>query len=387
MNPWEALTYPVVHACQVWLPQTQTWLYGLVKHLPARIENHIVAAEAENPDQFSVANLSVGAELQNPLRRIQRRIGGWPEIGAASEVVRRVRPRVVHAHFGPAGWVALDAARGRQTALVTSFYGLDVDYVPQADSRWKKRYRDLFVAADRILCLGPDMAERLEARGCPPGKLQIHHLGIDVDSLPYVPRAWSPGRPLRCLIAASFREKKGIPVAIEALGRLSQTIPIELTIIGDATADARSQQEKARIRATIDSSGLTRVNLLGYVSHALVLRSAYEHDVFLAPSRTASDGDREGTPMTIIEMAATGMPVVSTCHADIPELIEDGSSGLLAREGNVDDLVDRMRWLAANPDSWESIVSAARAHVELSFAAPVQGVRLARIYDEVGVGR
>ena len=73
------------------------------------------------------------------------------------------------------------------------------------------------------------------------------------------------------------------------------------------------------------------MRLLGYVSRETLREEAYEHDVFLAPSVTASNGDTEGgAPVAIIEMSASGMPIVSTNHCDIPSVVLDGVTGLLA---------------------------------------------------------
>ena len=205
-DPREA--YTVVHVCQVWLPQTQTWLYGLVRHLPDHVASEVVAAQVRNLGQFPIGRLHTRHGSPGLLGRALRRITRAPDVGPVSSVVAAARPSIVHAHFGPVGWVVRDVARRVDSALVVSFYGLDVDYAPTVDHRWRARYRELFSAADRVLCLGPDMAGRLEGRGCPSRKLRIHHLGIDTDAIPYAPHPWTPDRPMRCLVAASFGRRR-----------------------------------------------------------------------------------------------------------------------------------------------------------------------------------
>ena len=74
--------------------------------------------------------------------------------------------------------------------------------------------------------------------------MKVHHFGIDLDSISFSPRQWCPGEPLKVLLAATFREKKGLIYAIEALGQIRNTIPLELIIIGDAGQEPDSQQEK-----------------------------------------------------------------------------------------------------------------------------------------------
>lgn len=61
-----------------------------------------------------------------------------------------------------------------------------------------------------------------------------------------------------------------------------------------------------------------------------------------------------------IEMAATGMPIVSTNHCDIPNVITSERTGLLANEHDVGQLAEHIRWLIRNPDAWCDMVTAAR---------------------------
>ena len=134
------------------------------------------------------------------------------------------------------------------------------------------------------------------------------------------------------LIAASFREKKGIPLALEALGRIRDHVPLEVTIIGDSGSTAEGVQEKARIMQGIQKHNLTSsVRLLGFQPHRRLLEEAYKHHIFVSPSLTTSNGDCEGgAPVGMIEMAASGMPVVSTRHCDIPEVFGSDRGYLLA---------------------------------------------------------
>jgi colanic acid/amylovoran biosynthesis glycosyltransferase len=209
-------------------------------------------------------------------------------------------------------------------------------------------------------------------------------LGIETHKVAFVPRRWISGTPLRVLIAATFTEKKGIPDALAAIARVAERTAVEITIIGAARRrEAKDQRELARIQKTVDTFGLN-VCFLGYQPHARLLEEAYSHHVFLSPSVTASDGDSEGgAPVTIIEMAASGMPVVSTFHCDIPNVIRSGVSGLLAEEHDVDQLAEHIRWLTQNPEGWLEMVRSARQRIDSDFDARLQGLRLAAIYEDV----
>src|SRR5690606_20150715 len=136
--------------------------------------------------------------------------------------------------------------------------------------------------------------------------------GVELDRLPFVARQREPDAPLRVLLAASFTEKKGLPDAIAALGRVAREIDVAVTLVGDAGPGSAGQREKARILEALAAEDLAgRTRRIGYCTHSGLLDLALQHDVFLQPSVTASDGDTEGgAPVTILEMAATGLPVV-----------------------------------------------------------------------------
>ena len=111
---------------------------------------------------------------------------------------------------------------------------------------------------------------------------------------------------------------------------------------------------------------------------------AYQHHVFLSPSVTASNGDTEGgAPVTIIEMAASGMVVVSTTHCDIPQVILDGRTGLLAEEREVEGLVTHLHWLYENPQSWSTFTNSGRKHIEERFNLKTQAKLLERKYQRL----
>jgi colanic acid/amylovoran biosynthesis glycosyltransferase len=310
-----------------------------------------------------------------------RRAGARRHLSFLVETARAVDARLVHSHFGDYGWRNLGAVSATGMKHLVTFYGIDVVFIPRSDPRWGARYRELFDRVDRVLCEGPHMASCIVELGCPPEKVSVHHLGIDMDLLPFQPAVWQPGQPLRVLMAGSFREKKGFPYAIDALGAIRDEVELEVTLIGDAH-DERTGREKRAILDAIERNRLGDVvRLPGYQPYESVLEDARRHHVFLSPSVTGSDGDTEGgAPVSIIEMCASGLMVVSTTHCDIPGVVLDGVTGLLARERDTDALADRLRWLLSHPDDWHGMLTAARKHIEAEFDARVQGERLGEIY-------
>ena len=371
-----------------WLEQTETWLYTQLRFLPEDVESYVICETTTHLDQFPVGHIHSLEEVPGWrafLDKGLRRIGLRTHLGFLISETKRCGADILHSHFGNIGWKNLHAARKAGVKHVVTFYGFDLSFLPQREPVWFERYREMFPSVDRVLCEGPHMAEKVAELGCPREKIQVHHLGVDVDEIRFQPRFWQPGETLSVLIAGSFKEKKGIPFALEALGALQGDVSLKVTVIGDAGHEERSRLEKKRILETIAKRNLgERVRMLGYTTYERFFEEAYGHHIFLSPSVTASDGDTEGgAPVSLIDMAATGRVLVSTRHCDIPEVVLHGKTGLLAEERNVDELVEHLHWLIDNPDKWKAMVTAGRSRIETEFNARVQGRRLADIYSEI----
>lgn len=377
-----------LHSLPEWLPQTQTWLYTQIVELPQWVENHICCVGTTNLDQFGLPNiwcLQDQPVWRQYWQRGLRKLGLRRQVPFLSATARRCGADVLHSHFGPMGWRNVRVAPRLGLRHVVTFYGADVGYFPKANPRWRARYAELFRSADAVLCEGPHMARCLADLGCPEPKLRVHHLGVPVDEIAFRPRIWNGSGPLRVLLCGTFVEKKGFPYALAALARLKDQVELEITIIGDARPEPRSISEKEKILAAIaEHEFQPRVRMLGYQPHGVMFEEAFSHHVFLAPSVTSADGDIEGgAPLTLIELAATGMPVVSTRHCDIPEVVKHAETGLLATERDADELVAHLQWLTEHPQAWSRMARAARAHIERAFDARTQGTRLGAIYREL----
>jgi colanic acid/amylovoran biosynthesis glycosyltransferase len=376
----------VVHSVPgTWLPATQAWLYDQVRMLPDPVVSHVVCDRIEHADRFPTDHVHVPETPRSKSRLAPLRGRRYDDF--LRRTVIDLRADVIHSHFGPEAWRNLRTAEDLDVAHVVSFYGYDVNQLPRR-RRWRTRFRTLFRSVDRVLCEGEHMAECLRQLGCPAGTLRVQRLGVELSTLPYRPRSWDGRAPLRVLLAAAFREKKGLPLAIEALGRIAGDVDLSITLVGEATSAAASRAEKARIEETLDRTGLnSRTTRLGFQPWATLREEAYAHHLHVAPSLTASDGDTEGgAPITLIALAATGMPVVSTRHCDIPGVIWPGVTGYLARERDVDDLERQIRRAIDAAPQWTPMLDAGRQWIEDHFDAVAQGGRLAEIYERLAGG-
>ena len=284
--------------------------------------------------------------------------------------LRSFRPRLIHAHFGRGGALALPIARALGVPLVVTFHGADATKESHYRRRlvprvYGRRLAALQQEAALFVCVSEFVRDALLARGFPAEKLEVIHQGVEVDpDCPTVPEAGEP----YVLFVGRFVEKKGAPDLIEAMRLLAaRGCDARLVLVGDGPLS-----EKLRARAR----GLEHVAFAGWLPNPEVRRLMRGAAAVCVPSVTARDGDSEGLPTVIFEAMAEGAPVVATRHAGIPEAVEHGRTGLLVPPGDPRALADALERLLANPELRHEFGAAGRRVALDRFSAIGQSRRL-----------
>ncbi|HXN55530.1 MAG TPA: glycosyltransferase, partial [Myxococcales bacterium] len=198
--------------------------------------------------------------------------------------------------------------------------------------------------------------------GAAAAKVHVVHCGIDTDAFARRPgRAENELFTVACI--ASLREYKGHRYLIEACQKLrDRGLRLRCFLLGAGV-------EEARLRAQIADLGLEdTVKLLGAQPQTVVRDLLASVDAVVLPSITASDGQMEGIPVSLMEAMAFELPVVATSLSGIPELIEHGKNGLLVPERNAAALADALERLAHDPLLRRRLGVAARAQVLAGFS-------------------
>jgi colanic acid/amylovoran biosynthesis glycosyltransferase len=269
---------------------------------------------------------------------------------------------VLLAHFGPNG---LRASWYRDAGLikgplVTVFHGYDLTVFLR--NREDSVYDPLFKTGELFLPISGFWRDRLQLLGCPPSKIKVHHVGIDCDYFSFKPRTREVDKPTILISVARLVEKKGIEIALHAFARLVDLgLNVQYRIIGDGPLLESLEQ-------FVSKKGLGQyVKFLGARMSGEVVVELNRAHVFLAPSVTSQTGDMEGIPTVLMEAMAVGMPVVSTLHSGIPELVEDGISGKLVKERDVVGLVQALKELVADVEHWPTLGANGRKKVLQEF--------------------
>lgn len=273
------------------------------------------------------------------------------------------RADVFIAHFGPAG---VTAAKLRELGVIegkiaTVFHGIDISS-RDVLSHYTPEYQQLFKRGDMMLPISDLWAGRLKTMGCPTEKITVSRMGVDMDRFTQRP-VKVPGKPLQIISVARLTEKKGLHVAIEACRQLkARGVDFHYRILGIGPWERR-------LRTLIEQYQLdSHVEMPGFKPSHEVKAMLDEADLFLLPSITGTDGDMEGIPVALMEAMAVGIPVVSTVHSGIPELIEPGHSGWLVAENDALALADQLAAFGdIDNDTLTPVVHNARRKVETDF--------------------
>lgn len=272
---------------------------------------------------------------------------------------------IIHAQWGPTGILGLylrDAGlmRGR---LVTSFRGSDLtSYVKRHGA---SVYRDLFERGDLFLPVSEEFRRRLIEYGCPADKIRVFRSAIDLSKFHYSPRQRADRGTLRVLTVARLVEKKGIDYALRGIALFRKRHPdvqLQYRIVGHGPLTDKLK----KLSFELDLAG--QVEFVGRLAHERVIEELGRADVFLLPSITSRTGDEEGVPNALKEAMACGVPVISTRHSGIPELVRDRVSGLLVAERDAEAIADALAELWCNPELGLRLAGEARRTVEADYS-------------------
>lgn len=285
------------------------------------------------------------------------------------------RADVFIAHFGPAGVTAaklreLGVIRGK---IATIFHGIDISS-REVLNHYTPEYQQLFRRGDLMLPISNLWAGRLQKMGCPREKISVSRMGVDMTR--FSPRpVKAPATPLEIISVARLTEKKGLHVAIEACRQLKELgVAFRYRILGIGPWERR-------LRTLIEQYQLEDVvEMPGFKPSHEVKAMLDDADVFLLPSVTGADGDMEGIPVALMEAMAVGIPVVSTLHSGIPELVEADKSGWLVPENDARALAQRLAAFSQlDTDELTPVVKRAREKVEHDFNQQVINRELASL--------
>ncbi|MED3789854.1 glycosyltransferase [Peribacillus frigoritolerans] len=284
----------------------------------------------------------------------------------------------IHAHHGSHGQEILPVCEKYNIPLIVSIRGRDGSDRPEIFKKNAKRYSALNKHGAHYYPVCQYLAEGLRRLGIPAKNMHVLYGGIELDLFPYANRTLPTVGEIRVLSVGRLVDKKGFVTLIKAFKHIYSQYPnARLHIIG-------AGEDEKRIKSTIAEYNLKDVVILrGAMDSKQVSDELKKAHIFCLASQTANNGDIEGIPNALKEAMASGLPVVSTRHAGIPELIEHQRTGYLAPEKNDMELAKGIQFFIENPDVWTDYTERARKVIEEKFDVNKQIIEQQRLYSLV----
>ncbi len=260
----------------------------------------------------------------------------------------------VFAEYGMVGAMVTEACKLAGVPLIIHFHGADVYYHKNIEE-YGTLYQDAFKYGSAFIAVSADMAKRLEEMGAPVNKIYNASCGVDPASFKQLDIS-SSGRNF--LAIGRFVDKKSPQSLVKAFKLVVDKIPdSKLWMVGDGPlfGQTRVLISQLLLQDNVILSGVLKPEQIKELMKTM--RGFVQHSV------VASNGDSEGTPVTILEASSSGLPVVSTRHAGIKEAVVDGVTGFLVEEHDIVGMANGIIQLAESPELAVKMGKAGREHM------------------------
>lgn len=306
----------------------------------------------------------------------------WPElpqgcgdiyrsgISKYHDIIKRLPVKILHAQFLTDAYFYYPLVKECGIPLIVSLRGYDL-FHPGI----KIFLSTVLPFTSKFVVKSKSMKDVLASYGCDPGMIEVVYGGIDTGKIIFKPRVPVKNK-IRILSAGRFVEKKGYDVTWKFFSELLKDNPeAQLTLVGEG------ELEKDLIKKIRYFGIAANVQIKGYMPHALFIKELYRHNLFVLSSRKAENGDQEGIPNVLKEAMASGMPVISTYHSGIPELIHDRKTGYLVEENDDVAILDKLKVVMADKEKALQVCLQARSAVEKKFQVKNSAAQIERLYD------
>ncbi len=314
--------------------------------------------------------------FQLGMRKITRLLRGkqwnW-EITSGLKRAFRNKADVILAEYGPTGVMVLESAELTRIPLVVHFHGFDAS-VFELLERHKEDYQQLFKKCAKIVVVSNKMKSDLIQLGADENKITLNPCGVDTEHF-----------------VGAQPEKQG-PVFL-TVGRFVEKKAPYLNIVAFAKVVAEHPEARLRMIGSGPLLGICKdlvftlglsdsVKFLGECTHDQVKEEMLKARAYIQHSIQASDGDCEGTPVSVMEAQSIGLPVISTRHAGIVDVVDHDDTGFLVDEKDVNGMADYMIKVIEDRELSSRMGYSGRQKIKNNYSMKKSIDRLAAVINE-----
>jgi glycosyltransferase involved in cell wall biosynthesis len=360
----------VIVANYAWLPESETFVARQVASL-SRWKPHVFAFKSVASKSSDAVSVDATCLRDSLGVRLAFQVLGFSN--RTKTLFRTVQPRLVHVHFLTTAAAMLPFLERAQVPFVVTAHGYDatVHKFTGKLMNWtmKRRLKSVFDNAEQVLCVSNYIRNCVIERGCPARKAHVHYLGIPIPNVTRQKRCMS-----RVLFVGRLVPKKGLLKLIRAIAEVRVHCKgAHLRVIGEGPEKPEAQRLSTQLNVPIE--------WLGWQSHQRVLEEMAEAEVFCMPSSRAPNGDNEGLGLVYLEAQAMETPVVAFNQGPVSEAVQHGATGLLAQDGDLQQLATHLGTLLQNSETARSMGAAGRKRVRTHFNVVEKTGELEALYD------
>lgn len=299
-------------------------------------------------------------KLSNFAAKLEKAKGTVHEVAQSVLLALEIKKRGIqhlHAHFGTqATTVARQAAIFADITYTFTAHAKDIYFQYAESTELGQKMRD---ASATVTVSDYNLAYLREQYGDDAKSAVRIYNGMDLRKFPYQPFSQNNRH---ILSVGRLVAKKGFSVLLDALALLKQRgVSMRCTLVGDGGLRGQllEQIERLNIQDVID--------MVGPMPQPEIIKFMKSANMMIAPSVISEDGDRDGLPTVLLESMALGTPVISTQVAGIPELVQDGATGLCVPPNDPEALADAIERLLDDPELCKTLSLNSRALIEREY--------------------
>ncbi|HWB64296.1 MAG TPA: glycosyltransferase family 4 protein [Chitinophagales bacterium] len=336
---------------------SETFIQNQVKHLEGEV--HYLYGGAP-PRFYGNDEPLVRPDVFSFLKQVKANEGAEEKLLAAIEnYLVQNRIDVVLANYAITALPVMEICQRRKIPLVVHFHGWTA-YRNTVLEQYGQQYPRLFKIATDIIAVSQDMSHQLQKLGAPEKKISVIPCGADEELFTYTHHSKNP------------------PVFL-SIGRFCDTKNPHLTLLAFSIAAQKIKGAKLIMaggdegllntcHTLVKAHGIeNRVEFKGVQTHQQVAQLMHRSFALVQHSATTIQGEKEGTPVTVLEAALSGLPVIATKHGGIADIFTDNENALLCAEFDVETMAANMVKLATETMLAERLAQNAAATVKGSY--------------------